>query len=108
MKFFDRTLLAVMLPAIAWGFLGLLKLHFWRNNYGASIGPSSDEVLFGQILLIEGGLLCLVALVPPFRAWREKRLNRVLIGSVIASATFLVFWFPAGIEGLMRRTGVLA
>lgn len=107
MNFFDRTLLAVLLPAIAWACVGALKFHFWRNNYGAEFGPSSNEVLFGQILFIEGGLLCLIALIPPLRAWRAKRLNRVMIASAIASAAFLIWWFPAGVEGLMRRTCVI-
>ena len=41
MKFFDRTLLAVMLPAIAWGFLGALKLYIMAPTYfGMDVPPS--------------------------------------------------------------------
>lgn len=108
MRFFDRTLLAVLLPALAWGFLGAIKIYYMHHNYGGTLRPTSDEVLFSQVLLIEGGLLCLVALVPAFRAWRARRLNGVLIGSAIVAGLFLFLWFPSAVEGLARRLGVLA
>jgi hypothetical protein len=104
MNFFERTVIAVMLPAVAWAYVIGLKLYVMKVRFGEGYRPSSDEVLFAQVVLTEGAVLCLVALYAPFRAWRSKRLDKIMMTSATASALFLVWWAPSAVIGLIRRT----
>jgi hypothetical protein len=107
MTFFERPMLAVLLPVVAWSLVGAMKLYLWKHGYGTTMRPTSDEILFAQILLAEGVVLCMIALVPVIGAWRAKRLDRFLIGSAIASSVFLIWWAPSAMGVLLRKTGVL-
>jgi hypothetical protein len=107
MSFFERPLIAVLFPAISWCLVGSMKFYLWKRGYGTTMRPTSDEILFAQVLLTEGVVLCVVALVPVFSAWRAKRLDRVMIGSAIASGVFLIWWAPSATEVLLRKTGVM-
>jgi hypothetical protein len=108
MNFFERPMLAVLFPGVAWSFVAAMQIYMWKHGYGASKRPLSDEILIAQVLLLEGVVLCVAALYPVIRAWHGKRINNVLIGSAIASMAFLFWWGPSALQVLMRKSGVSA
>ena len=99
----SRQTLAILLPTFAWFFVALISLWVWVNDYRPNNWSTSTVVFIGQVAVVDGGVLCIGSLLLTIQAVIKRQLKPVLLIGAIASANFLIQWFPVGVEGLLHR-----
>jgi hypothetical protein len=93
--------LPLVLAGLSWAVVGVIKLLLVPTH--AHWEPPTYSVLAAQIAVVVGGALCCLAIFVSLQRLQQRRPKLPLFSALIAAGAYLVWWLPAGAEGIARR-----